>query len=236
MAGKRSYMQRYKSAKKKGRVAKKPVPASFAAKVKKVILRNAEPKMLPYAHNILAPQQLLHNSYAAPYILTGSFQMPTQGVTDIQRVGDEIMVSHVGVQMLFGQKQDRMNVSFRVIVVKCTANASPISYATLMINTTGNVLLDNVNRDRCSVVSDQIIKRNISPQLDVVGGAKELTFVKKWNIPYKQKIKFAVDADTVDNNRKALFMYVFAYDAFGTLVTDNIAYCQLHSTIYYKDP
>lgn len=37
-------------------------------------------------------------------------------------------------------------------------------------------------------------------------------------------------------NRKQHYMYIFAYDAFGTLLTDNIAYAQTYTTLYYKDP
>lgn len=221
----------------KKRVTKKARKgSSFAAKVKKVILRTAEPKMKPYGHNVIAPREINHDSYAAGYLLDGGLQMPLQGMGDTERIGDEIYTSNIKVQMLLGQKQDRMNVTFRIIVVKCTDTAVPTSYNTLFIGTTANCLLDEVNKDRVSVVYDKLIKKTISSQLDVAGGAKEFTFVHKFNVPLKQKVKFATDATSTSDNRKKHFMYVFAYDAFGTLPTDNIAYCQTYSTVYYKDP
>jgi len=200
-------------------------------------LRTAEPKFKPYGHNVLLPRQIYHDIYAAPYSLDSFDQMPSQGISDTQRVGDEIYASMIRVQMLIGQKADRHNVTFRIIVVKVTADALPVSYAQLFIGTTDNVLLDEVNKDRVSVVKDITIKKNLHPDLSGVGGAdKEFTFPYKFNIPLKERIKFTSDGTTVSNNRKGHYMYVFAYDAFGTLITDNIAYVQTYSTLYYKDP
>lgn len=238
MAYNRKYGKK-KSSKGKPRAKKttKGKKQSFAAKVKNVIMRTAETKMLPYGHNVVLPRQLYHDSYAAPYPLDGPNQLPAQGITDTTRVGDEIYASHIRVQMLLGQKLDRKNVTFRIIVIRCTAGASPVTYPTLFIGTTDNCLLDDVNRDRVSVVKDVTIKKIIGPDLSGVGGAdKEFTFPYKFTIPVKQKIKFPTDGDTAATNRKSLYMYVFAYDAFGTLVTDNIAYVQTYSTLYYKDP
>jgi len=226
---KKKYGRKTKSKARKG--------TSFAAKVKKVILRTAEPKMKPYGHNVALARQIYHDSYAAPYSLDDASQMPSQGMGDMERVGDEIYTSRIQVQMLLAQKLDRKNVTFRLIVVKATSQAVPTNYATLFIGTTDNCLLDEVNKDRVNVVYDKLIKKIITPDLSGVGGAdKEFTFVHKFNIPMKERIKFGIDADTGANNRKKHYMYVFAYDAYGTLVTDNIAYCQTYSTLYYKDP
>jgi len=205
--------------------------------VKKIILRNAEPKFKSFAHNLVLVKELYHDTYSVPYPLDGPNQLPAQGITDTTRIGDEIHISRIQVQFLLGQKLDRHNVTFRIIVVKCTAGASPVSYDTLFINTTDNCLLDNINTDRVSVVRDYQIKYAINPDLSGVGGAdKEFTHAHKMMIPVNMKVKFPTDADTAATNRKQLYMYVFAYDAFGTIAgTTNIAYCQCHTTVYYKD-
>lgn len=230
--GKKKFTPRRNTKSKKGR----PKAKSFAAKVKKVILRNSETKFKSFAHNLVLVKELYHDAYSAPYQLDSSNQMPAQGITDTTRIGDEIFVSKILVQFLLGQKLDRKNVTFRIIVVKCTAGASPTSYDTLFINTTDNCLLDNINTDRVNVVRDYQIKYPMNPDNDTLGGAREFTHAHKIVLPVNMKVKFPTDADTAATNRKSLYMYVFCYDAFGTPAgTANIAYCQCHSTIYYKD-
>lgn len=221
----------------KKKFPKRAKKSSFAAKVKKVILRTSEPKTRFYGHNVVAPKELFHDSYSVPYELDGTLQMPLQGVSDVARVGDEIYASRIAVKMLLGMKSNRHNVTFRILVVKCTPGAKPTSYDQLFHTSADNCLLDDINRDRVSVIKDMMIKKEIHPDLSGVGGAdKEFTFPVKFNVACKEKIKFPVDGDTTASNRKLRYMFVFAYDAFGTLVTDNIAYSQLTTTLYYRDP
>jgi len=246
MAGtKRKFIDRYKSAKRKGRVqtgrpSKKARTGSFAAKVKQVILRTAEPKQHRVDHG---KTELYHNSGspASGQILHGQIwldgSLPPQGVGDSARVGDEIMGSRIHVKILMGMKAARHNVTFRLIVFKCTAAAYPTTLAQLLIGITNNILLEDTNKDRVTIVRDYKKKVVLHPDLSGVGGAdKEYTFPLQMSIPFKQKIKFETDGSVVASNKKNLYAQIMAYDAFGSLITDNIAYFQMTSTMYYKDP
>lgn len=217
------------------------IPAKrFAKAVKQVILQTAEPKQhrtnygkIELYHNSGSPAtgQQLHQQIW----LDGN--LPAQGLGDTARVGDEIVASRIHVKTLVGMKADRHNVTFRIIVFRCTASAYPTTVGQLMIATTGNVLLDDLNKDRFSVVRDYQKKVVIHPDLSGVGGAdKEYTFPMQMSIPCKQKFKFETDGSVNASNKKNLYCQVMAYDAYGTLLTDNIAYIQMTSSLYYKDP
>ncbi|AJD07504.1 putative capsid protein [Odonata-associated circular virus-3] len=138
--------------------------------------------------------------------------------------------------MLFGQKEDRMNVTYRVVVLKCTEDQQPSSTVDDLIeNVTGNILLDGTNRDRGNIVYQKYIKKTITPQLAPAGQERELTFTHKFWIPYKKLIKFSGNNGQQFSGPK-LYLYVFAYDAYGTAITDNIAYYQMWHKLYYRDP
>jgi len=237
-----TFMSRYKQAKKKGKFnpAKRRRTGTFAAKVKQVILRTAEPKQWRVDHG---KTELYHNSGspASGQILHGQIwldgSLPPQGVGDSARVGDEIVCSRLHVKMLMGMKAARHNVTFRIIVFKCTAGAYPSTLAQLLIGITSNILLEDTNKDRVTIVRDYKKKVVLHPDLSGVGGAdKEYTFPLQMSIPMKMKIKFETDGSTVSSNKKNLYCQIMAYDAFGSLITDNIAYFQMCSTLYYKDP
>jgi len=246
MAGtKRKFMDRYKAAKKKGKPrvyqkSKKARTGSFAAQVKKVILQTAEAKQHRYD---MGKTELYHNSGspASGQILHTQIwldgPLPPQGVGDSARVGDEIVCSSIAVKMLIGMKAARHNVTFRFIVFKCTSAAYPSTLAQLLIGISNNILLEDTNKDRVQIVRDYKKKIQIHPDLSGVGGAdKEYTFAHQMRLPYQQKIKFETDGSVVSSNKKNLYVQIMAYDAYGSLLTDNIAYFAMTTTLYYKDP
>lgn len=200
----------------------------------------AEPKHTSFDHG---KYELYHNagSPASGRILPAAVElywplrMPLQGTGDQQRVGDHINVKGFAVHCLMGQKLDRMNVTHRIVVLKCTEDQEPPSLNDLIDNTTGNILLDGTNRDRGKVVYQKFIKKNITPQLSSGTDQKELTFTHKFWIPVKKLIKFSANNGQGFSGPK-LYMYFFAYDAYGTAITDNIAYVQVWSKMYYRDP
>lgn len=207
--------------------------------IKKVAIKTSEPKHVSFDHGKV---ELYHNSGSitgrtlpVPREPLVASCMPAVGTLDIQRVGDQIYSSGLALHFLFGQKQDRMNVTFRIVVLRVTPDEKPASLNDLIENTTGNILLDAVNTDRGKVVYQKFIKKNISPQLEAAGQQRELTFPHKVWIPYRRLIKFPGNAGTSFAGDK-IYVYVFAYDAYGTLIEDNIAYYQMWSKFYYRDP
>lgn len=217
-----------------------PKKSKLVALIKKTMLKTCETKNVPSAHTKI---ELYHNAGAtggvrqlhAPIELDGVNQMPAQGISDVQRVGDSIITKGIKVRMLLGQKLDRKNVTFKIVVIRCSTGYVPV-LSTMFDNQTGNIMLDSLNTDRFKVVYSKYIKKIISPDLSGVGGAdKELTFFHRFYLKTQRKINFTADAGK-DYDKYKHYMYVFCFDSFGTLVTDNLAYVQTYTNLYYKDP
>lgn len=197
----------------------------------------AEPKKTQgdYGH-----QELYHNSggVGGSQVLPVSYDFkalfPGQGVGDNQRVGDQIYTKGIGVKMLLGLKADRHNCTFRFIVWTGAIGSQPSAYSDMFDSATGNVLLDCVNTDRGRV----IVNKKYKPKFVDVNASnanKEYTTVYKFWIPWRRLIKFNVNGGTTASTDE-IRLYVFAYDAYGTLKSDTIAYFQTWAALYYKDP
>lgn len=178
-----------------------------------------------------------HNSFdTGGYLLrlNADAYYPTQGVAQNQRVGDEIMMSGISLKIFIGQKADRPNVTFRWAVISLPRGAI-INYSSCFKGGTGNVLLDDFNKDYCTVKKSGVWRPN-QAALSATGG-REYTFVKSLFIPYKRKTKFGpADGAAVHLEPVDLWFVMMAYDAYGSLITDNIAYAQSMITVYYRDP
>jgi len=198
--------------------------------IRRTVLRVAEPK---HTMNAVAKVELYHNTFSFCLHLNDSTAMPTQGTGDNMRVGDQINVSGFKIRSLFGQKSDRPNVNFKWYVIEAPKGLSP-SYANFFSNITSNVLLDEVNKDAVKVIRSGSMRPNQAGL--TATGDDEFTFAKKWFIPYKRLYKFGPAAATTAHNQPEVYLVVFAYDAYGSLITDNIAYIQAIKEVFYKDP
>lgn len=198
--------------------------------IKKVAVKRSELKQKDASYGKV---ELYHNVYSGGYVLNSTASVPTQGTADNQRVGDEIYTSGVTVRCLFGQKSDRPNVNWKIWFLEVPKGTS-FSSTGWFEATTGNVLLDNPNRDFVKVL------KTVTMRPDEAGlsnsGGDEYTFVRKWWVPYRRLLKFGPTAGGTSHNQNDLHMIVACYDAYGSLTTDNIAYIQAVSTLYYRDP
>jgi len=186
--------------------------------------------------------EIYHNSFYSGtptntglvWPMNASTVMPTQGVADDQRVGDEIFISGFKIAMLIGQKADRPNVNWRFFVLS-VPKGSTITYSNWFVTNTGNILLDDPNRDFVKVLKTGLWRPN---EAGLVGGsADEYTFAKRLYIPYKKHLKFGPGQGAVTHNDDDLYLVLMGYDAYGSLTpTDNIGYVQLGVTIQYRDP
>jgi len=204
--------------------------SAIARIARRVIYRQMETKNVYVDGGKL---ELNHNVPQVAFHFTNSNYFPSQGTNDKQRIGDKIMLSGFRVRALFGQKADRPNVNWKVWLLEVNPG-DVYSYSSWFQNVTGNALLDDINKDRCKVLKTW----NFKPNRDVSSGTggDEFTFVRKFWIPYRKKVPFATDGDTSPNLPKNLYMIACAYDAYGTLVTDNIAYIDRYANTYFKDP
>lgn len=222
----------------KGKYRQQKLSVATVAKIaKKAVVKSAESKAFDYSYGKV---ELYHNTINLLYRINGQTSMPSQGLGDKNRIGDKIYLTGIDIRMLLGQKQDRPNVTFRVIVFSVKANTAQIAglnYVNIFDNTTGNCLLDSVNSDECKVIKQYFYKPSTSAMIGFNSGTgvgKEYTRPYHIYVPFKRNITFQWDGSTVPDMRD-YYILVMAYDAYGTLVTDNIAYCQLWSKMYFKD-
>jgi len=193
----------------------------------------AESKSRAYTHG---KEELYHNVRKDFTAINTPFGMPTQGPADNQRNGDRIFVSGFKVRLLCGQKYDRPNVTWKCWVLRMGNQVDTLANCWRTI--TGNVLLDPINTDQVTILKSYTWKPNRSSTLVATAGIEnshEFTFVKSFWVPYKKEYKFAVDNGN-GHNDNPIVLFIAPYDAFGTLITDNIAYCQAFSEVFYRDP
>lgn len=197
--------------------------------IKAVAKKVAEPKSL---HKLFDKFNMNHNVVSVVPLNQASF-MPGPGTADHQRIGDQINVTGWGLRMLIGQQADRPNVTFRWWVVK-VPKGSAYSYANWFDAATNNVLLDTVNTDFVKVIKTGMWRPN-EAGLSATGG-KEYTFAQKLWIPYKRTLKFGPAHGATTHNDDDVYFLIAPYDAYGTLTTDIVGYCQMAIMFYYRDP
>lgn len=230
MAFKRKFSKRW--GKKKAPAKKRAMAAkrTFAKKVKRVILKEAEPKNRAWTPGTT---QLNHNANGV-VLMNAPSTMPPQGVRDDNRIGDQIYTIGYSVKMLLTQKSDRPNCTWRISFVRVPKGAT-YTYGTWYNNQTNVILLDDFNNDFVKVVKDSSFKQVIG-DMDAGAVAREYTFVKKFWIPHKYLYKFGPADAAVTHNHDDLYMCIVCYDAAGTLITDNIGAYNVLFDLKYKDP
>lgn len=220
-------------------VSKKSAPVTMSGVkklIKNQILKTAESK---FVNVTFGKTELYHNTLHGA-LINDTTCMPSQGLGDGYRIGDEIQVGGFYLRMLCGQKYDRPNCTWKHFVIKVPKGAS-VTYATIFDNTIGNVLLDNVNKDKAQVLYQKVSKPRTGSLLVDNGDSnyalqsKEFTFPLKIWIPYRKIYKFQADAGTAHTDGD-IYLITLVYDAYGTLQSDNLAYQQLTTTMYFKDP
>lgn len=220
MSAKRNVKKTYK----KKYVAKRRT--RLTTLIRRVVSRTAESKVVDRA---VPKTEMYHNS-SHYFIVNDTSGYPIQGTAGTQRIGDEIYVKGFKVRLLFGQKSDRPNVSFRIVIGHAN-KAWTWNYSSFMRNVTGNVLLDPPNPDVFKVIKTYTLRPN-EAGLNATGN-DEYTFTHSAWIPYNKKIRFPVGNQDADGDN--LFFVIFPYDAYGTLTSDNIAYYQAACSCHYKD-
>lgn len=229
---KRSYSNMRKG-KKYSRKSKRPtgVPrAALVRAIRNVTMRTTESKSKYVSHDKI---EMYHQGFNVTLGFNQPGAMPTQGTGDNQRIGDQINLSGFKFKILFGQKGDRPNVNFKWWILK-VPKGSAINYNNWFNVITSNTMLDDPNTDFVKILKKGYMRPNQAGL--TATGDDEFTFVKEIYLPYKKLLKFGPANAAVTHNDDDLYLVVIAYDAYGTLITDNIAYMQTLSTMYYKDP
>ncbi len=178
-------------------------------------------------------KQLLHNK--GDY--TANFLSCKQGVADseigtsgsqINRIGDEIILKNINVRIWVSNKADRPNVMYKAYLFWYDPDAT-LSDA-LCFFQAQNKMLDRINNEVVSVIDSKTIfsANNYSPD-------QERSQLMTLNGSYKGK-KIKYDEGLTVPKFKTIGLCVVCYDAFGTLQTDNIASYAYNAQVTFIDP
>lgn len=200
------------------------------ARIKRTVLKMSELKI---KSGTLGENQLYHD---VPGDFGNIFQtahMPSQGDGEDQRIGNKIYISGMKIKLMFLQKADRPNVTFKIWILKVPIN-HVYAYNTTFDNVSGNMLLDDIDNNRVfKVVYQKTIKRGPTATDGTVG--KEWTFPWKIWVPLKRQMQFQADNGQNENTAYQYRMLIGAYDSSGSLVTDNIASVTEYHRLYFRD-
>lgn len=201
------------------------------------VLKASETKKVSYSAQNIA---LYHND---PTSVINNLLATSPGDNDNQRNGDEIWPKGLSLKIWLSNKSDRPNVSYRVILYTCDANvvgtnAIPANFWAGTAST--NYMLEYINTDKCSVVKQWLLNP-MGGDYSLESGAtnKEHSRYLTTYIPLTKrgKLKYQTDGGNKPKYQKHCFMLaVVAYDAYGTLGSDNIATISYIYRMYYKDP
>lgn len=223
---------------------------------KKMIMKKAETKFLDFgAENV----QVYHNVGNTGAAL-GPFNSPwsdatffncwaaiPQGTGSGQRVGNEIYPRGMKLRLMLFNKATRPNLQYRIIIgtVPKLNQAGQISTPTnvnFLVPPQYNNLLTRMNTDLgCRAFIDRTYRNALGTSFYAQQGAtsadpKESSLLRRYYIRRKKasKIIYSAGQGAVIVN-KPVFLQVIPYDAFGTLVTDNVASYAYQCTLYWKD-
>lgn len=218
-------------------------PSSRLVKMVKKISRSqslkvAESKMKGRQTENIA---LYHNK---PFYLTRILDTsqglgdPTNYSTQASRIGDEIWLRNVSFRLWVSNKNDRPNVMYRFVLFWYNTNMNVDD--ALVFSTQQNKMLDRFDTENISVISTKMVKSLSSYSTGVssdAGSAKEHSQLLTMNkfFPNLKKIQYNADGST-DPKHRNIGLCVTAYDAWGTLQTDNIATIAYDYRIVFKDP
>lgn len=224
--------------KRRGKFSRIGGKGKFRKMVKKIVLATAEKKFVDsnfakVEHYHQAGSNVSTVTPDTNFVTSSSLNWPQIGDGKHNRTGDHIYLSGIRIEVMMGMKADRPNVTFRHIIY--TSKIGVLSIASLLDVTTGNWALDAHRNDSPGRIL--LDRRFTTPKHNtgLFNANKETTFFRKYWIPMKRQISFT-DGASLPNAFDNIFIATLCYDAFGTLTTDNIAYSQMYSRLYFRDP
>lgn len=190
----------------------------------------------PWYHNSLYRIDLWNVTGAAG--AAGLRLFPVQGVTDGDRVGDEIYVTGIKVKLILNLPSDRRTTNVKVwYVPHDSKQGDPNIFASFFNSIIGNSQIDQVNTDRWPGLKYLGLFRNNDPD-NTTTNAHGQIYMDLW-IPIKRKVTFNADiVQVISSGMKEVGTLLFApYDKIGTLGTDIVINnMQGSATLHFKDP
>lgn len=139
------------------------------ANVRRALFKIAETKK--GTNSITDGQEIAHNTYIS---LADNLIATTQGTknpddnTGLNRIGDQIQLQGVSLKFMIELNERYSDVTFRLMVIKCARGDIP-TRATLFNGASANKMLDTVNTDRYTIMSQKWFKLK-APNTGALGG------------------------------------------------------------------
>jgi hypothetical protein len=162
-----------------------------------------------------ANYQLYHNTPVSmansPNLLDGIIQ----GVNQASRIGNRITLRRLRVRIVFNNKIDRPNVSYRVAVTAAPVSTNADTFGELF---NGGGITGTHVRPNSQLLYDTVFPLNQGSGM--VTPNKERSFNHAFEIPFNHPVVYSTADGKATTN---LTVWFVAFDAYGTLITDNIA-------------
>lgn len=160
---------------------------------------------------------------------------PTKGTNNQARIGNEIILKNLNIKLWVSNKLDRPNVMYRAILFWGDSLAAPA--ADTVLNWTGsgsipNTMILNQNTEEFTFVRGQ--DRHLF-SANSYAPDNERSQLLTLNYTPKGGKKIVYEDITGVPKLKDLYFVLYAYDAYGTLTTDNIASYAMNYKLTFKD-
>jgi len=114
--------------------------------------------------------EIFHNNFVT---LSSTLLKTTLGTADLdsgigQRIGDDINLRGVSIKMMLELNERYSDVTFRVLCVKCARGDVP-TRGTLFVGNSGNKMMDDLNRERYTIIGQKYVKMR-APNAATTGG------------------------------------------------------------------
>jgi len=178
-------------------------------------------------------KQLFHN--IVTYI--PNFLSCKQGVTDpnstpgtnLVRIGDEFYLQNINIRFWLSNKEDRPNVMYKLFLFWYDSDMT-LNNANVFF-TQQNKMLDRINNESISLIDTVIVRSTQS----YAATGNEHSYLATLNKSWKNRKVTYDEGATIPKNR-TIGVAIVAYDAKGTLQTDNIASYAYNANMTITDP
>lgn len=176
-------------------------------------------------------QQLYHNVGAAMGNTGNLLDLITTGAARNNRIGLSIMVKRLVANLVFNNKTDRPNVSYRVACIAAPSTTSADTFSELFaygyftgVHLPANSVL--LHDSTFPANQGSSMENSMTPN-------KERSFTHHLDIPIDKAVQYNTDGLC----QTRIIVWLICYDAHGTLTSDNIAsLAQATWRLDYVDP
>jgi len=161
----------------------------------------------------------------------------SNGIADGYRIGNSIRAKQIRIRLWLSAKQDRSNVLFRVVAGVNPVPSTPGTVAVFLNKApAGEYITAMPDPSVTYTLYDKMVNPvmgmcTIYPSVNVL---KEHSFFHEFTIDYQHAVQYVTGGGSTTQNY-TLVVFPVAYDAYGSLATDNIASYSYTTVVEYED-